>query len=100
MGEARPTRFFNETKTSDSASDTESRKAFNREYGFPIEEAVRVLFEGLAVDKLYIGTIAFQKQFPKLLDVIEERAKNIVDERVPDHPRDIGPMKPASLIFG
>ena len=100
VGEARPTRFYNETKTSDTASDTESRIAFNREHGFPVEEAVRVFFEGLVADKLYIGTIEFQKQFPKLLDVIEERAKNIVDERIPDHPRDIGPMNPVSHVFG
>ena len=61
---------------------------------FSIEEAVRVLFEGLAQEKLYIGPIEFQKQSPKILDVIQKRAENIVKELNPEHPRDIGPTKP------
>ena len=50
------------------------------------EEAVRVLFEGLAQEKLYIGPMEIQKQSPKILDVIQKQAENIVKELNPEHP--------------
>jgi len=63
-------------------------------YGFPVDAAARVLFEGPAQEKLYIGPKTFQKQSPRILDVIQNRAENIVKERNPEHPRDLGPVNP------
>jgi NAD(P)-dependent dehydrogenase (short-subunit alcohol dehydrogenase family) len=91
--EARPERF-NKTAVT-TTEPNEAMVDFFQTFGFPVEEAVRVLFEGLAQEKLYIGPKAFQKQSPKILDVIQKQAENIVKERNPEHPRDLGPTSPA-----
>jgi NAD(P)-dependent dehydrogenase (short-subunit alcohol dehydrogenase family) len=90
--ESRPSRFSNSVTPSGSNS-AEMREFFNT-YGFPVDAAVQVLFEGLAQEKLYIGPKAFQRQSPRILDVIQNRAENIVKELNPKHPRDIGPVNP------
>jgi len=51
--------------------------------GFSIEKAAEVLFEGLKNEKLYIGPKAFQSQLPKLVDWIQDRAQNMVNETNP-----------------
>jgi antitoxin component of RelBE/YafQ-DinJ toxin-antitoxin module len=93
--DSRPTRFNKTDTTSNTKVKHKEIKDFFSTYGFSIEEAVRVLFEGLAQEKLYIGPIEFQKQSPKILDVIQKRAENIVKELNPEHPRDLGPTNPA-----
>ena len=93
--ESRPTRFKKTNITSNTNDEHKDIRDFFSKYGFSIEEAVRVLFEGLAQENLYIGPIEFQKQSPKILGVIQKRAENIVKELNPEHPRDIGPTNPA-----
>ena len=93
--ESRPTRFNKTNITSNTNDEHKDIKGVFSTYGFPIEEAVRVLFEGLAQEKLYIGPMEFQKQSPKILDVIQKRTENIVKELNPEHPRNIGPTNPA-----
>jgi NAD(P)-dependent dehydrogenase (short-subunit alcohol dehydrogenase family) len=96
MGRAIATDCFNKTNvTSNTNDEHKDIRDFFSKYGFSIEEAVRVLFEGLAQENLYIGPIEFQKQSPKILGVIQKRAENIVKELNPEHPRDIGPTNPA-----
>ena len=93
--ESRP-RHFNKSNTPPNTNDDHTEiKDFFSQYGFSIEKAVRILFEGLAQEKLYIGPMEFQKQSPKILDVIQKRAENIVKELNPEHPRDIGLANPA-----
>jgi len=93
--DSRPTRFNKTNKPSNTNDDHEEIKGIFSTYGFSVEEAVRVLFEGLAQEKLYIGPMEFQKQSPNILDVIQKRAENIVQEINPEHPRDLGPTNPA-----
>ena len=81
---SRPERFKN-----DATLLTEEERANWREVlasGFSIEESARVLFEGLQNDSLYIGPKAFQNQLPGLVDVVRNRAENILNERNPEHP--------------
>lgn len=54
--------------------------------GISIEEAARVLFEGLKSDKLYIGPKAFQIQFPELVNSVRKHADNILNEYNPELP--------------
>jgi len=51
--------------------------------GISIEESARILFEGLQNDKLYIGPKAFKKQLPELVDWVQNRAENILNENNP-----------------
>ena len=89
IGDSRSERYMGNA-TEHSAEARSGYKDFINNYGFSVEEAVHVLFEGIEQDKLYIGPLAYQKQLPKILDVIRERADNIADERNPEHPRNIG----------
>jgi hypothetical protein len=66
-----------------------------RASGFADAGAARWVMLAVRPSKLYIGPRAFQKQSPKILDVIRDRAANIVNERNPDHPTDMGPINPA-----
>jgi NAD(P)-dependent dehydrogenase (short-subunit alcohol dehydrogenase family) len=93
--DARPDRFASETPPIDPEYDYEDWKEMFRNFGIPIDDAVDILFEGLAEGTLYIGPIAFQKQGPGILDAIRTRADNIAAERNPDHPRNLGPTHPA-----
>jgi NAD(P)-dependent dehydrogenase (short-subunit alcohol dehydrogenase family) len=93
--ESRPARFGKTDIASDTNYEHEGVRDFFKRYGFSIEEAVRVLFKGIAQDKLYIGPTAFQKQSPKIQDAIQRRAENIVKELNPEHPCDNGPVNPA-----
>ena len=51
--------------------------------GFSVEEATHILFEGIWNDKLYIGPKSFQPQLPELVDLVENRAENILNEQNP-----------------
>ena len=93
--DSRPRRFNKTNIRVDINDEHEETRDFFNKFGFSISEAVRILFIGLVQDKLYIGPKAFQKQSPKILNVIRNRAENIVNEHNPDHPRDLGPMNPA-----
>jgi NAD(P)-dependent dehydrogenase (short-subunit alcohol dehydrogenase family) len=57
--ESRPQRFT-KTESPTNVDHTEIETIFNT-YGVSIEDAVRVLFEGVAQEKLYIGPTEFQK---------------------------------------
>lgn len=51
--------------------------------GKSAEEAADILFKGLQEDKLYIGIPGFLDQHPKLVEAIQDRATNIINERNP-----------------
>lgn len=51
--------------------------------GKSAEEAADILFKGLQEDKLYIGIPGFIDQHPKLVEAIQDRATNIINERNP-----------------
>ena len=93
--ESRPIRFKKKNGTSDASDGYKEQEDFFSKYGVPIEEAVRILFEGIAQGKLYIGPRAFQKQSAPILDVIQKRAENIIKGLNPEHPRGLGPTNPA-----
>lgn len=86
---------FKSDATSDSDQAREGRRQFFEKYGFSVEEAVNVLFSGIENDQLYIGPLAYQKQFPNILNAIQSRADNIVNEQNPAHPWSVGPVTQA-----
>jgi NAD(P)-dependent dehydrogenase (short-subunit alcohol dehydrogenase family) len=51
--------------------------------GVPPAEAARILFAGLAENKLYIGPLAYREQEPRLADAVRMRMENILNERNP-----------------
>ena len=51
--------------------------------GFSIERSADILFEGLQLNKLYIGPAVFVEQFNQLPIWIKGRAEDIVEERSP-----------------
>ena len=51
--------------------------------GKTIEEAADILFRGLQEDKLYIGIPGFREQHPSLVESIQNRAIDIINERNP-----------------
>ena len=51
--------------------------------GKTIEEAADILFRGLQEDKLYIGIPGFREQHPSLVEAIQNRAIDIINERNP-----------------
>ena len=81
---SRPERFKN-----DATFPTDEERAKWREAlanGLSIEESASILFEGIRRNKLYIGPKAFQNQFPGLVNVVRNRAENILNEQNPEHP--------------
>ncbi len=81
---SRPERFRNDTTLPTDEGRAKWREALAK--GFSIEESARVLFEGIENDNLYIGPKAFQSQLPGLVNAVRSRAKNILNERNPEHP--------------
>jgi hypothetical protein len=59
--ESRPKRFCKKNEESNTKDDYNEIKYIFNTYGFPIEEAVQVLFDGLAQEKLYIGPMEIKK---------------------------------------
>jgi len=83
-GDSRPSRFrSNATLLTD---EQRSRWQARLEKGVTVEEAARVLFQGLRDRKLYIGPQAFLDQAPELPNAIRTRAENIISEQNPDSP--------------
>jgi NAD(P)-dependent dehydrogenase (short-subunit alcohol dehydrogenase family) len=79
---SRPARF----KANATLGTEEKRAAWRAglDGGFSIEEAARLLFEGLRADKLYIGPQAWLEIHPDLPESIRGRAENIINERNPE----------------
>lgn len=79
---SRPARF----KANATLATEEKRVAWREglDGGFSIEEAARLLFEGLRDDKLYIGPQAWLEITPDLHESIRGRAENIINERNPE----------------
>ncbi len=79
---SRPERFKAEASVM-----TDERRAVWRELlanGVSIDEAARILFDGLQDDKLYIGPKGFQKQLPGLADAVRKRTENLLNEDNPE----------------
>jgi NAD(P)-dependent dehydrogenase (short-subunit alcohol dehydrogenase family) len=51
--------------------------------GKSIEESADILFKGLRDDKLYVGVQGFLDQHPWLVEAIQQRGSNIINERNP-----------------
>ena len=81
---SRPERFKTHATLPTDAGRARWRASLAK--GLSIEESARVLFEGLQDDRLYIGPKAFQNQLPGLVDVVRNRAENILNEHNPEHP--------------
>jgi NAD(P)-dependent dehydrogenase (short-subunit alcohol dehydrogenase family) len=92
--ESRPKRFNRAKITPRDDSKIQGTIKFFKKYGYPVEDAIRILFDGIKDEKLYIGPTAYTQQSPKILDVILNRANNIKNELNPVHPRDLGPTNP------
>lgn len=80
---SRPERFkANATRVSD---EERANWQASLAQGVSIEDAARILFEGVEENKLYIGPKAFQSQLPELVDWIRNRAENILNENNPKY---------------
>ena len=82
---SRPERFKKNATLPTDEGRANLRESLSK--GFAIEESARVLFEGLQNDKLYIGPKAFQNQITNIVDLVRNRAENILNEHNPEHPR-------------
>lgn len=90
--QTRPERFENSLPDLDLPLD--DMIDFFKTYGFSVEKAVKILFQGIRENELYIGASAYQQQSPLILDVIKKRFNNIVTATNPEHPLDLGPTNP------
>ena len=81
---SRPERFKNEPP---SKQLSEEDKAWLSEFtkgGLSIDESANFVFEGVQANKLYIGPQAFQHVKKDYLELIRNRAENMVNERNPE----------------
>jgi short-subunit dehydrogenase len=82
---SRPERFKKNATLLTDEDRANLRESLSK--GSSIEESARILFEGLQNDKLYIGPKAFQNQITNIVDLVRNRAENILNAHNPEHPR-------------
>ena len=56
------------------------------EGGFSIEESAQFVLDGIRNNKLYIGPQAFKERAPDLVDTLQNRTQNILNETNPELP--------------
>jgi short-subunit dehydrogenase len=81
---SRPERFKNEPPSKQLSEEAKAGLSEFVKGGLSIDESANFVFDGLRENKLYIGPKAFQYVKKDILELIRNRAENIINERNPE----------------
>lgn len=81
---SRPERFKNEPPSKQLSEKDKAGLSEFMKGGLSIDESANFVFDGLRANKLYIGPKAFQHVKKNYLELIRNRAENIINERNPE----------------